>query len=198
MYQFEEFELPGPKQNKEVLTLNYGPNYMTPVKSSANHNYPYYRTQASYIGYEIEMAEFEFRHKSDASIDLEIKGKYNKIVLNYISIESIMTEGVKILKRANEIIETAKRDRDTLVWWFIVDGSWSEIINDAMPQLISEYRELIEQAEKANPDNLVLDKSGDYERAVESCNEYLGDEGIIAVLCRKKDREVKLYNYMEL
>ena len=125
---FEFTSFPAPKRYHEALVENYGPDYMTPRKYFAMHDYPCFRGQATVFGYEIEVAESEkrqelFAEAADKS-DRSFKATgFSKKILYFISVESLMTEGDKIIKRVDELKKTAAEHRDILYWWYIIDGS---------------------------------------------------------------------------
>lgn len=199
---FEFTSFPAPKRFHEALVENYGPDYMTPVKYNAQHDYPCYRGQSVVFGYMIEVEEFEKRQllyteaadRSDRSFNAT---GYAKKILYFISVESLMTEGDRILSRIGQLKEIAEKQKDYLYWWLIVDGTWSDVLNECMPELIGEYRTAIDEIESAGIKNIFVDRSGDYHTALVSCDEFYGDEGIVAALSRQVKKPVIFYEYTD-
>lgn len=48
---FENIRIPIPKEYDKVLKVLYGADYMTPIQSTAGHNYPFYASQEEYFRY---------------------------------------------------------------------------------------------------------------------------------------------------
>lgn len=80
MLPFEHISVPAPKRHSEVLTAEYG-NYMTPIRGSSDHTYPFYAKQEQELlaifkqqGITQSITEFcrnfAIMHHCDSSVEL--------------------------------------------------------------------------------------------------------------------------------
>ncbi len=198
---FEMMKIPGTALYDTALSAHYGSAYMTPQRGLSIHEYPFFRGQAYVLACELELAELELRqqdrqqgplHTGTGSLELPDAGE--KQVLAYLSLASLMTEGPAVMEGMERALDRLLREPGTHIRYLVLDGSSSDILMGAMPGLLRRFRSWLDAL--ARP-GLFLDESGDYRKAIASCDSFYGDDGIVAELFKNTGKPMEYIRWQE-
>lgn len=216
---FENIMINAPKGYDAILTKTYK-DYMTPRQVRAAHDYPFYQGMLEIWGRYIEKDDCRWKAQQKILLDNSSEnltdkrtgmslpkewmekiystagdGSRKKIMLYHTSADALMCHGAFVLDKLRYVFDTFRQNTNVILWWFpcILDNPNLSYLQKMVPQLLIDYRQMIEEFQKDNVG--IFDDSGNMQRAVAMSDAYFGDESDLLRLFKETGKAVMLQNY---
>ncbi len=208
MLPFEMINLPAPKNYTSVLIPQYGDNYMIPSRKGAAHDYPYFAKQIRVLDTKIEVYDWASKQGDSEHIRCETPTKQNLsdsknekcVVLYYTSIREMIIYSEYVMDKIRDVIRYFKEHSDTMsLYWCpggFVDAEKFPGLPSAdrlIPELKENYYKLIEEFKASGIG--ICDESGDLNKAIDSCDIYYGDAGLLQKLFGSTGKPIFIQDY---
>ncbi len=208
MFPFEMMELPLPKDYHAFLKIQYGENYMTPSRTGAAHDYPYFSKQIRVLDTKFEVYDWASKQGDSDHIRCETPAKQKLsdskndkcVVLYYTGIREMIIYSEYIINKIRDLIRYCKENPDTfsLYWcpgWFVDAEKFPGLpsADRLIPELKKQYYEIIEEFKESGVG--ICDESGDLNKAIDLCDFYYGDAGLLQKLFASTGKPVYIQDY---
>jgi hypothetical protein len=191
---------------------------MTPRQVRASHDYPFYQGMLAVWGRYIEKDDCRWKeqqkllsgnyceNQTDEKTGMLLPkewmekiytpgGERKKIILYHTSADSLMCHGAYVLSKLKYVFDTFRETQNVVIWWFpcILDNPNFTYFRKMIPQLLIDYRQMIEEFQKENVG--IFDDSGDMQRVVTMADAYFGDESDLLQLFKETGKPIMLQDY---
>ncbi len=205
---FEFGTISAPAEYIKVLETKYGKDYMTPVRFTSAHGYPFYRDEIRVLigGDTGEMLTDE--PLSDPSVeavpeeirDLLLKedGSLKRIILYGLSATDIVNNGKAGLGRIMSQLEEKTQEEDVIVF-VLVPVSLRMFMDKCHLEMYADYLDMLDRIGEMN--NVILDEAPETAMLwtlISICDEYFGDRCRLEEICRKYDVPITIQNYQPI
>ncbi len=203
---FEMTKIPMPKDFDYFLRRQYGEGYMTPSRSGAAHDYPYFKDQIRTFQSKIELRDWVQKLHSDGTLSFPVISKQSLketkndrcVVLYYTSVREMIIYGEYVIDKIRDILKYFERNKDTLkLCWcpgaFLEEEADIPAFNRLVPELIEKYNALIEEYKTSGIG--ILDETGELKRLVESCDMFYGDSGFLSDYFGQTGKPIFIQDY---
>jgi len=189
---YEGFQVTAPNGYDHILRMTFG-EYMQPVRGTTAHDYPYFKSQMQMLGRRIEVLHIKAKQTQEKQ-EIQVYGAKKKI-LYYTSVADLVINCGYAADKLRQNLAIFRVNQDIQLWWYVSDLTPEElpIVATIAPTFLAEYNEIIN--EMRQQDWLILDESGDCERAVKTCDAFYGDQGILAELFQSTGKPMMYQNY---
>ena len=207
-FPFEMLKVPIPKDYDFYLWNQYGDNYMKPSRSGGAHDYPYFSKQIRVLDTKIEVYDWASKQGDSEHIHVETPTKQKLsesknekcVVLYYTSIREMIIYSEYVMGKIRDVLEYFKKNSDTMeLYWCpggFVDAEKYPGLPSAdrlIPQLKEEYYKIIEEFKAAGFG--ICDESGNLNKAIDSCDMYYGDAGLLQKLFTSTGKPAFIQDY---
>ena len=207
-HPFEMIEVPLPKNDVSFLKWQYGVNYMTPSRTGAAHDYPYFSKQIRMFQTKYEI--YDWVKKQGGSDFLRIDPPHKEplpesknektVVLYYTSVREMIIYDEYVINKIKDVIKYFEEHKDSLtLYWcpgaFIGNEDHPDIlpVERVAPELMEKYEKLVAEFKASNVG--ICDESADLNKAIDSCDLYYGDEGLLQDFFAKTGKPVFIQDY---
>lgn len=192
LHKFECIEAPVPVGYDDILRTVFG-DYMTPMRVYAKHDYPYFNSQIKLLSDRIETMGLTNKEPADAMGQWERRILGKKVLLYYASPAGIMANSGYALPKLLYVFELMETMEEVILWFVAVDydAEGNEFVKRIFPEFIKGYKKLV----NGKYNNIIVDRSGDVERAVKHSDAYYGDVGIVKEAFEKTGKPIMIQNY---
>lgn len=116
-------------------------------------------------------------------------GKARKAILMYTSANSILEYGQRMIHKLRNVLDTFKKQQNDIVLLWYLEQDIESTIQEINPKQGDEFFEML-----SNVDNeyLIMVKDNQIKDAVNMCDGYYGDSGVVAQKCRNAGKPVLL------
>ncbi len=118
-----------------------------------------------------------------------------KVVFYYTNIGPMLTYSGYTMEKVKKVLDTFERHPEVLLWWMPcrLDGEMMEILDDYVPEMKAEYKQLMDEYVKEGWG--ILDNRGDLSIALDMSDAYYGDEGLISPVVQKTGKKMMYQDY---
>lgn len=141
------------------------------------------------------LAHTDQKEKEDIEIPEEWKkiiqkpdGTWKKVVLYTTSASALHCHGEKMLEKMAEVFAEYKAKQKEIAFWWYPDGKVRDVMRKSCPGVWRKYCDLVQQYKDEGWG--IWDDSRNCSRAMDICDEALGDGGTILNSCRNKKKVV--------
>lgn len=119
-----------------------------------------------------------------------------KVLLYYLSVDKLIFNCAHVIDKLKRTFEVFSRQNDVVIWWLAsfghddVDG----VLEGFVPETMEAYKQAVSEYLSKNIG--IYDDSGNILRAMNMCDAYYGDEGLLVPLCVKIGRKVMIQDYL--
>ncbi len=208
MHPFEMIEVPMPKDYDFYLEWQYGKKYMIPSRTGAAHDYPYFSKQIRMFQAKFEI--YDWVKKQGGSDFLRVdpphkeplsESKNDKtVVLYYTSVREMIIYDEYVINKIKDVIKYFEEHKDSLtLYWcpgaFIGNEDHPDIlpVERVTPELKEKYEKLVEEFKSSGIG--ICDETGELNKAIDACDIYYGDEGLLQDFFSKTGKPVYIQDY---
>ena len=176
---FEYISVPVPIGYDAILKARFGHDYIMPKQESAAHDYPCYAKQ---------FKDDRYYHKEIAAKEREkfgntIKKKdYRKtIVLYHTSMREMLIHCENVPSKIKNVLQFFHENSNKYELWWLPDvflKSDDMAMDEVAPILMKRYETILREYEECGGN--ICDISMDIDKLIAVCDEYYGDNGILA------------------
>ena len=199
---FENIQVPIPCGYDEILKKSYK-NYMVPRKYTSTHGDLYFRDQLEVLCNILDVRAQKTITENEEQFFLQtLRDRAQKqdgikrkiIMLSHNRLELLVHDSVAV-KKIRYALNVFMNNEDILVLWRLsrIDAYQMDELKKVVPQLVKEYRSLVEEVER-NP-HVVLDKGITMKNAVDICDAYYGDENEVSKCFQSMRKPVMIEDY---
>ena len=196
---FENITIPIPMGYDSILRKSHG-NYTIPIKGTSTHGDVYFRPQIKIFAEKLEqIAKKEITEEEQVEVISEIRKSGEEKQIKYIMLcndtcETIAND-INVVAKLRSIFREFEKNEDFRIWWrpSRIDLPEMGIIGKFLPQLVGEYRELIDEFQTRNLG--FLDSGVNIDYALENCCAYYGVENKISRLFQLSEKPVMIMNF---
>lgn len=197
---FENITIPIPMGYDGILRKSHG-DYTIPIKGDSTHGDVYFRLQIKILADKLDlMVKKEISVKEQCKLLSEIKKNVQKRQVKYIMVcndtyETIAND-TAVVKKMRSVFKEFEENENIRIWWrpSRIDLPEMCLVEKFLPQLVEEYRELVE--EFINSDLGFLDPGVNIDYALDNCCAYYGVENRISRLFQLSDKPVMIMNFV--
>lgn len=208
---FENFMLPIPCEYDQLLRNIYG-NYKVRVKSTGQHEYPYFVKQLRQLG-KVYREQVNWPALSELSVSLDAimtgeedvslpsawesivikEGEQRKrIVLFANDISVFLAYPEKALDKLEKVLSTFEAAQDEITLWWRPQRDMAERIKGVSPKLAERYQTMLDGYKRAGWG--ICDETDNVDRAVEQCDAYYGDMNSILQPFQNTKKPIMIQN----
>lgn len=208
---FENFMLPIPCEYDQLLRNIYG-NYKVRVKSTGQHDYPYFAKQRRELGKAIRGREKEAEQlglavcldaivtgEADLSLPPEweilidsAQGGRKKTVLFTNDISVYLTHRGKALDKLERVLNTFEEAQEQVTLWWRPQRFMTERLEEISPELAERYQNILDGYKEMGWG--ICDETYNVDRAVEQCDAYYGDMNAILQPFQNTKKTIMIQN----
>lgn len=191
---FEHISIPVPIGYDAILKARFGNDYIVPRNEPSAHDYPCYAKQLTDEGYQkmknSVMNQDEVLPAPTAGV------QHRKVILYHTGVRDMLMHCESVIDKIGRVLDHFgdREDGIELRWLPDVFLNTEEIsLKMVAPKLISEYEKTIQHFRDKG--GVVYDTNMQLEDIINVCDEYYGDEGIIAKRFRESGKRVTIQEY---
>ena len=196
---FEYISMPVPIGYDSILKARFGNDYIMPRNEAAAHGYPYYAKQLNDRDYyEKEIRETNrVRYDAEPVETRKIRtGSGKRRILYHTSVREMLIHSDRVASKVTSVLRylSDKKDSLEILWMPDVFLKTKEMALDIVaPELIERYEKLI--SDFISDGGRVCDIGTDIDKLTKICDEYYGDDGIIAGRFRETGKVTTIQDY---
>jgi len=120
-----------------------------------------------------------------------------KVFLYYTGIEAMLMNSGYVIEKIKDVLKIFKNHPEVVLWWIpcLPEGENMELLNYYIPEMLAEYKAIIEGYEKEKFG--ILDTSGNITRALMMCDAFYGDKGVISPAFQETGKVMMYQDYMD-
>ncbi len=192
---FEYTSMPVPIGYDYILKGRFGNGYIMPRRERGAHDYPYYRKQLD----DREYYEAQIKEAGRNRYCTEIKKKYpaKRSVLYHTGMKEMLIHCDSAVEKIKNVIGYFREKEDTVELWWMPDvflKSDEMAMDEVAPELMERYEAIINDHIKQGGN--VCDIGTDIDSLIECCDEYYGDDGVIAERFKAARKNVTIQDYL--
>ena len=181
---FENVMLPIPSGYDELLHKIYG-DYMTPVKGSSTHEYPFYAKQlreARDTVKKLENQKPKYDNIYPSNWEEMIEGK--KVVLFEEGIPIYTEYGEKALDKLSDTLKIFKENSNEAIVWWRPQSQIKTALGLISSTLLEKYNHIVDEFIESKYG--IYDLEIDDEIALQKCNAYYGEKNCVVNILKGK------------
>ncbi len=190
---FEYISIPVPIGYDAILTDRFGHDYIMPRNIGAAHDYPYYSKQLKDEKYYREELESEKRPRY-GSVEIK-RSPRKKNVLYHTGMREMLIHCEKAPEKIKSVLRSFSINEEYELWWmpdvFLKNDDIA--LDEVAPDLMKQYESIIHDFIEKGCN--VCDIGTDIGKAINECDEYYGDPGVIADSFREAGKKTTIQNY---
>ena len=191
---FEYTTVPVPIGYDAILRGRFGNDYIKPRNERGAHDYPYYRKQLDDSKY--FESEIKDLNRKRYSTEISKENSEKKTFLYHTGMREMLIHCDRVINKVTDVIRYFREKEDLFEMWWMPDvflKSDEMALDEVAPELLSQYEHLIN--EFVEQGGHVCDVETDIERLMQTCDEYYGDEGVIADRFIKAGKKTTIQDY---
>ncbi|MBR1478215.1 MAG: LicD family protein [Lachnospiraceae bacterium] len=200
---FEHIIVKAPARYDDILRTVFG-DYMTPVKFSGAHEYPFFKNSILLLGkhlekeYLLEIRNDKGREEKEERVKEWLgRNKDKKKLLYYTTVSGYMMHSERVTEKLAEVFKLLEDNEDVALWWFPCGMTSEEkhLFNIMFPAFYKRYRDFFKECGEVSDRGILLDESGDYQRAIEMSDCLYGDEGLLTDSYKETGKPIMIQDY---
>jgi hypothetical protein len=200
---FEFIKVNTPLDCAGMLESQYGPDFMTPIRGTAAHDYPFFREEITVLINGDTGDAFTGTIKGELAVPddwkavlVDTSGNLKHVIVYGISATDILNNGSTGIKHVRKYLEKKEAEADNCIVIMLAPEGLLIFMETCDLAMEEDYRRLLSDLEKM--ENVIFDDHADSDEIamiVSISDEYYGDRCRLMELCSAAGLPVTLQEY---